>query len=93
MHDLPNPARWNLGGRYMNKAWPWIAGILVGLSIIALMFAGSSNRHDYWVARAVVPRAIQVTSAENLTVIRFPCGMRSGSIAMANECGFYVWKK
>ena len=77
----------------MNKAWPWIAGIVVGLFIIALLFAGVSNRQDYWVARAVVPRAIQVTRAEDITLIRFPCGMRTGSIRTANECGFYVWKK
>jgi hypothetical protein len=77
----------------MNRVWPWIAGVLVGLFIIALLFAASSNRQDYWVARAVVPRAIQVTHAENLTLIRFPCGMRTGSISTAKECGFYVWKK
>ena len=77
----------------MDKAWPWIAGILVGVMLIALLFAASSNRQAYWVARGAVPRAIQVTSAENLTVVRFPCGMRSGTIAEANECGFYVWKK
>jgi len=77
----------------MKKVWPWIFGIAIGLFIIALLFAGSSNRQDYWVARAVVPRAIQVTRAEDITLIRFPCGMRTGSIRTANECGFYVWKK
>lgn len=77
----------------MNKAWPWIFGIALSLIIIAFMLAGSSNRQDYWVARGVVPRAIQVTRAEDVTLVRFPCGMRAGSIAEANECGFYVWKK
>jgi len=77
----------------MNKAWPWIVGIVVGLFIIALLVAGSSNRQSYWVARAAVPRAIQVTRAEDITLVRFPCGMRTGSIRTANECGFYVWKK
>jgi hypothetical protein len=77
----------------MNKAWPWIVGILVGLMIAALLFAGYSNRQAYWVARGTTPRAIQVTRAENITVIRFPCGMRTGSIATEKECGFYVWKR
>jgi hypothetical protein len=77
----------------MNKAWPWIVGILVSLIIIALLFSGVSNRQSYWTARTTVPRAIQVTRAEDITVVRFPCGMRTGSIAEANECGFYVWKK
>ncbi len=77
----------------MNKAWPWIAGILVGLLIIGLVFAASSNRQAYWVARGTVSRVVQVTRAENITMVRFPCGMRAGSIAEANECGFYVWKK
>jgi hypothetical protein len=77
----------------MNKAWPWIAGILVGLLIIGLVFAASSNRQAYWVARGTVPRVVQVTRAENITMVRFPCGMRAGSITDANQCGFYVWKR
>ena len=77
----------------MKKVWPWIVGIAIGVIIIALVFAGRSNRQDYWVARAVVPRAIQMTHADTKTMIRFPCKMRSGSIETANECGFYVWKK
>lgn len=77
----------------MKKYWPWIVGIAVGLLIIAMLFSGNSNQHDYWVARAVVPRAIQVTRTEDITLVRFPCGMRTGSIQVGNECGFYVWKK
>jgi cell division protein FtsW (lipid II flippase) len=77
----------------MNKVWPWIAGIVVCMLLIALLFVGTSNKADYWVARGVVARAIQVTEAENITLIRFPCGMREGSILTAKECGFYVWKK
>jgi hypothetical protein len=77
----------------MKNAWPWIFGIAVGLIIVTMLFAGISNRQSYWIARGTVPRAVQVTRAENITLIRFPCGMRSGSIATANECGFYVWKK
>jgi hypothetical protein len=77
----------------MEKAWPWIFGIAMGLIVIALLFAGASDRQSYWVARGTVPRAIEVTRAEDITVVRFPCGMRAGSIREANECGFYVWKK
>ena len=77
----------------MKNAWPWIIGIVVGLLIVALLFAGMSNRQSYWVARGSVPRAIQVTHTEDLTLVRFPCGMHLGSIREANECGFYVWKK
>ena len=77
----------------MNKVWLWVIGIGVALIIIALLFAGSSDRNDYWVARGTVPRAIQVTRTEDLTLVRFPCGGRAGSIADAQECGFYVWKK
>jgi hypothetical protein len=77
----------------MNKVWLWVAGIGVSLIILALLFSGSSNRHDYWVARGTSPRAIQVTRAEDVTLVRFPCGMRTGSIRTENECGFYVWKR
>lgn len=77
----------------MKSAWPWIFGIAIGLIIVALLFAGISDRQSYWVARGTVPRAIQVTRAEDITLVRFPCGMRAGSIKAANECGFYVWKK
>jgi hypothetical protein len=77
----------------MKNAWPWIFGIAFGLIIIAFLFSGGSDRQAYWVARATVPRAVEVTRAEDLTLVRFPCGMRAGSIKEANECGFYVWKK
>jgi hypothetical protein len=77
----------------MNKVWPWVAGIGVSLIILALLFSGSSNQQDYWVARGTVPRAIEVTRADDITLVRFPCGMRTGSIRTANACGFYVWKK
>ena len=77
----------------MDKIWSWIIGIAVGLIIIALVFAGGSNREDYWTARGDVPRAIQLTHAEDITLIRFPCDVRAGSIETAKECGFYVWKK
>jgi hypothetical protein len=77
----------------MKKIWPWIVGICVGLLIIAMVFAGSSNRQDYWVARAAVARAIDVERTVNLTLVRFPCGLRAGSVLTANECGFYVWKR
>jgi hypothetical protein len=77
----------------MKSAWPWIVGIVVGLLVVALLFAGISNRQDYWVARGTVPRAIQVTRTEDLSLVRFPCGMRAGSIRTANGCGFYVWKR
>ena len=77
----------------MKDAWPWVLGIVVGLIIFAFLIAGASDRQAYWVARGTVPRAIEVTRAEDITVVRFPCGMRAGSIQEANECGFYVWKK
>ena len=41
----------------MNKVWPWVIGIAVALIIIALLFFGSSDQNDYWVARGTVPRA------------------------------------
>lgn len=77
----------------MNKAWPWIVGIVVGLLIVGLLFAAGSDRQAYWIARGTVPRAVQVTRTEDLTLVRFPCGARAGSIVTAKECGFYVWKR
>ena len=77
----------------MKKIWPWIVGTVVVLMIIALLFSGSSNHQDYWVARGSVPKAMLVTHADNITLVRFPCGMRTGSIQAFTECGFYVWKK
>jgi len=77
----------------MKKIWPWIVGIGIGLMIIALVFGGSSNRQDYWVARAAVAKAVEVARTEDLTLVRFPCGLRAGSVLTAHECGFYVWKK
>ncbi len=64
----------------MNKVWPWIIGIAVGLIIIAMLFFGASNRQAYWVAKGDVPRVVQVVRTENITLVRFPCGIRAGSI-------------
>ncbi len=60
----------------MSNTWRWIIGIAVALIIIALLFTASSDRQDYWVARGTVPRAIQVTRAEDLTwsVFLATCG-------------------
>jgi hypothetical protein len=77
----------------MSNTWRWIIGIVVGLIIIAFLFSAISDRQAYWIARGTVPRPIQVTHADNITMIRFPCGMRAGSLLTAKECGFYVWKK
>jgi hypothetical protein len=77
----------------MNNTWPWIFGIAIGLILILFIFAGASDRQSYWIARATVPRAIEVSRTEDLTLVRFPCGKRAGSIKEANECGFYVWKR
>jgi hypothetical protein len=77
----------------MSKTWSWILGILVALVILSFIAVGRSDLQSYWVARGTVPRPIQVTHAENITMIRFPCGMRAGSLLTAKECGFYVWKK
>jgi hypothetical protein len=77
----------------MNKAWPWIIGIALGLVIIALLFFGASNRQSYWVAKGDVPRVVQVVRTENNTLVRIPCTVRAESILKAKECAFYVWKK
>jgi hypothetical protein len=41
----------------MNKAWPWIASVIVGLCIVG----GRSDRQTNWVARGVVHRYAEVT--------------------------------
>ena len=77
----------------MSKVWPWIIGIAVGLIVIAILFVGMSNRQSYWVAKGTIPRVVQVVRTENITLVRFPCGMRTESIKKANQCGLYVWKR
>jgi hypothetical protein len=77
----------------MKEVWPWIAGVAIGLIIIAFLFVGISNRQDYWTARGTVPRAMLVAHTENLTMVRFPCQVHVGSIQTEKACGFYVWKK
>jgi hypothetical protein len=77
----------------MKDVWPWVFGIAISLILILFVFSHASNQQAYWMARAVAPRAIEVQRTDELTVVRFPCGMRSGSIKEAKECGFYVWKK
>ena len=77
----------------MRTVWPWIFGIAVGLILITMVFAVRSDRQDYWVARGTVLRPTQPAQVEEITLIRFPCREREGSIGTAKVCGFYVWKK
>jgi hypothetical protein len=78
----------------MKNVWPWIMGIAFGLIVIAQVGMQRSSRQAYWIARGTVPRAVQVTQVEDLTLIRFPCGSRAGnSVWTERACGFYVWKK
>ena len=77
----------------MNKVWPWIFGIGVGLIVIALVFCARSDRQAYWVARGTVARAVQVTQVGEVTTIQFPCHIPGASIATDKACAFYVWKK
>jgi hypothetical protein len=77
----------------MSNTWRWIFGIAAGLIITALLFGGMSDQQGYWVARGTVPRAIQVTQVEDITLVRFPCRPHRGSIETAKVCGFYVWKR
>ena len=77
----------------MKSAWPWVFGIAAGLLIIALLFGGRSDQQTYWIARGTVVRPVQVTQVEDVTMIRYHCRGREGSIKTAEVCGFYVWKK
>lgn len=77
----------------MSNTWRWIFAIVVGLALIALLLGGASDRQSYWIARGTVVRPVQVTQVEDLTMVRYPCREREGSIKTAGVCGFYVWKK
>ena len=56
----------------MEKAWPWIFGLAIGLIIVILLAYGASNRHSYWVARGPLStRAVIVQPAsEQIIVMR-----------------------
>jgi len=45
----------------MKKAWPWLAGIVVGLCIFGLVTSGRSERRAYWIARGATVQHVQAT--------------------------------
>ena len=45
----------------MNKTWRWIIGIVVGLALIGLLFAGRSNRQAYRIARGAVEQRVEIS--------------------------------
>ena len=54
----------------MEKAWPWISGLAIGLIIGALLAYGASNRQSYWVARGPLStRAVIVQPASDPIVL------------------------
>ena len=56
----------------MEKIWPWISGIAIGLIIVLLLVYGGSNREAYWIARGpMTTRVIIVQPAsEELSTMR-----------------------
>lgn len=77
----------------MNNTWRWIIGIVVGLALFGLLLAGASDRQAYLVARGGVLRPVVVAQVENVTLVRYPCTTRVGTINTSSVCGFYVWKR
>jgi hypothetical protein len=76
----------------MKKVWPWIFGIAVALIIVGLLFSVRSDPQAYSIARWAVVRP-QAPQTQAVGLIRIPCTPRSGPVATAKACGFYVWKK
>jgi hypothetical protein len=46
----------------MNKAWAWIAGVIVGLRIVGLIADVRSDARAYLYARGALIRQVQTTS-------------------------------
>jgi hypothetical protein len=44
----------------MNKVWPTVFGVVIGLAIVALLAFGSSNRQSYWVARGPLSQRVVI---------------------------------
>ena len=45
----------------VDKIWPWVAGIAIGLCIFGLVAAGRSERRAYWAAHGVMVRQAHAT--------------------------------
>lgn len=58
----------------MGNAWPWLAGIVVGLCIIGLMMVGRAERRAYWMARGATVQHAQVTPQPTDMLLRRSSG-------------------
>ena len=57
----------------MKKAWPWLAGIVVGVCIFSLLVSGRSERRAYWIARGATVQHAQVAPhPTDMLMRRFP---------------------
>jgi chromosome segregation ATPase len=45
----------------MKKVWPWIIGIVVGVTILVWIFVGRSERQAYWNARQAIHARVDVS--------------------------------
>ena len=45
----------------MNKVWPWIFGIIVGLDPRCLVVSRASERQAYRIARGAVEQRVELT--------------------------------
>jgi hypothetical protein len=56
----------------MDKVWPWVFGIAIGLIIGLLLASGASNREAYWVARGPLTTHVVIVqpASENVELYR-----------------------
>ena len=45
----------------MKKIWPWIIGVVVGVTILVWFFVGRSDRQAYWNARQAIHARVDVS--------------------------------
>ena len=55
----------------MNKVWPVVFGLVVGLAIIALLAFGGSDRESYWVARGPMTTHVVIVQPASDTVVLY----------------------
>jgi len=69
----------------MNKVWPWIFGIVIGLMLIGLIAFGRSDRQAYRTAHGAVEQRVEISQERIDTVVEMATSAVDLALKMSGD--------